>query len=304
MFAIMIIRRQTYFADTMYLWILLNRIIGFWPYNLGPFPIKSKYYYILALQCFSIFVVLEYSFSSLMRQNVGKQNYFSIIFEYFNRTLIFIWVILGLANNDRLAQLINMLDDFDNLLKKLMNRSIPLTKFYEFRRVQFLIVMFAFDFLYFTFLMLELHKQRMLTAFTLSGIRLGRRWGHIFFLILYCHILESLRLRFDAIKTVWREIIASKIHIPFLHSRISTKMNEIQVLYHRLLYIVDGVNTSLGSRLCILHTMMFCNSLIYFYMMCNGNKPGITLLSYGVIIVILVIFTTWSMISSVSDFVF
>ena len=295
-------RHKTLFSDSLRLWILLNRILGFWPYHRSAASfVQSKYHFFFSMRCFSLFALMFYFFNTFLDRKLERTNLFGHLFTFIGGGLIFLWILLSVWNNNRLVQLFQSIDKFDDVLKKNLSRSIPLTKFYRFPVIKFLFAAFSFDFVCFIVLM-HIDTKKVVSACIISILRFGFRLSHFFFVILYCHTIQSLKLRFLTLKSVWQEIVVTNTHRPFLHSHISVKMDEIKLSYHYLLVTVNNTNICFGSRIALLYTMMFYYACMYFYMICIGHRfTAIVFLSYPLIIIVQITSITQNMISAVSN---
>lgn len=297
-------QRQFCFGDSLHLWIVLNQFVGFWPYRKTARSfVKSKYHLFATAKCFVIFAFLFNSFNALLQRNIERTNYFTGVLTGISSTQILSWVILSACHNDQLLRLFYSFDKFDWAFHKLSG-SIPSKKFYEFGRVKLLLAILVTDSLCFFILMIYDTNSKILKSIIIAILRFGFLLSHFSFVILYFHIVESSKLRFVALKTIWHEFIVTKIHRPFLHSHLSAKVAEIISLYNQLLSIVDSINVCLGTRLALLYFSMFYNACMYFYLICNGKRVStVIFLGYPLATIIHVTLTTQNMISSVGKMI-
>lgn len=298
-------RQETSFADSFYWWILLNRFMGLWPYNRQARGfVKFKYHFLVTVLGCVLFFLLLYFFHATLRREV-EISVAGTVIMFINYASTLSWILVTVVNNDALLQLFHSFDEFDESLKKYSYRSTPMKKFYQFRCIRFLSVLFILETFAFTITMsYDAENLRLTSAALRALLRCAYRLNHFFFVLLYCHIIESLRLRIVLLRSVWYESVLAKAHQTRHHPHIFARINEIRLLFHRLLTIVDWINVSLGSRLALAYAGMLYNICLYFYFVRSFNNfsPSVLLGYPFAVIVQLTLMTqnTISLVSSVS----
>lgn len=289
---------STSFVGNLKTWIFFCRVFGLFPYYFsGRKIIRSRFYIVHVIRCYTLFIGNELFFSKYKR----NFTFYGWIYEFMALMYVIAWIFFWFRNNPLLIQIFKCFDQFDENYKLKMGKKIEQKSMFYTPNVIILLALYVLNFVTVAILV-HVNGFSIVIILVYGTVRSMERCIYVLFTASYLYLVHCLQFRYEKLEVACNEVIDQSIRNETFTSHSMNRVMEIKLLHESLANIVELLNQAFGSRLVILHSQLFHLILMYFYLMFTEIKLAALVLPFYIIPPLIISVASQNLCSSVSIF--